>query len=116
VQQYQSLADILKQHSNGATTSQALVNQVGSFTVNSPPKAAEQSPTGNVYALNDLQNAKNYWLIDSGATDHVCISLSEYFSYKSIKPIQISLPNGHHVFSQFSGTIIFNDKLHLTDV
>jgi len=40
----------------------------------------------------------------------------EFTSYKNIKPIQISLPNGYHVFSIFSGTIVFNKKLHLTDV
>ena len=79
-------------------------------------KVVEQSPTGNVYTLNNLQNAKNYWLIYLGATDHVCMSLSEFTFYKSFKPIQIILPIGHHVFSIFSGTIVFNSKLHLTDV
>jgi len=56
---------------------------------------AERSPTSNILTLNNLQHDRNYWILDSGATDHVCSSLSEFTSYKSIKPIPISLPNGH---------------------
>jgi len=54
--------------------------------------------------------------LDSEVTDHVCSSLSEFTSYKNIKPIPISLLNGHHVFAKYYGTVIFNHKFYLIDV
>ena len=57
----------------------------------------------------------NFWILDSGATDHVCIVLSAFTTYKNIKLILISLPNGNHVYAEYSGTIIFNNKFHLKD-
>ena len=37
----------------------------------------------------------SYWIIDSGATDHICSSLSNFTSYHQINPISVKFPNGN---------------------
>jgi len=110
------LFDLFRQHSCSNPANLAHVNQVGSFTADLTNKATDQSPTGNIYASNSIKKTGNYWILDSGATDHVCTSLSAFNTYKSITPVQISLPNGQNIFSKISGTIVFNLKFYLTDV
>lgn len=34
------------------------------------------------------------WIVDSGATDHISSSLHFFSSYRAIKPMVVSLPNG----------------------
>jgi len=89
---------------------------VGSFTVDLTHKATYQFPTGNIYAFNSIKKTGNYWILDLGATNDVCTSLSSFNTYKSITPVQISLANGQNVFAKNSGTIVFNLKFYLTDV
>jgi len=93
-QQYQVLSDLFRQSTSNNTTNNAQVKQVGSLTADNH-KIIERSPTGNILTLNSSQHGKNYWILDSGAIDQVCSSLSEFTSYKNIKPIPISLHNGH---------------------
>jgi len=107
---------LFRQSTNNNTATNIQVNQVGSFTADTNHKMEERSPTSNILTLNNLQHGRNYWILDLGATDHVCSSLSEFTLYKSIKPIPISLPNGHHVFAKYFGTVIFNHKFYLIDV
>jgi len=54
--------------------------------------------------------------MDLGATDHVCVSLSNFISYKPIKLVPINLPNGHHVLYEYSSTVVFNKKIYLSNV
>ena len=92
------------------------MNQVDSFTVDPAHNGATLSPPGNISVFNTVKPARCLWILDSGATDHVCTSLSDFTSYKSIPPVLISLPNGHRVFTKFYGDAIFNNKFFLTDV
>ena len=46
----------------------------------------------------------------------MCIILSAFTTYKSIKPILINLPNGNHVYVEYSGTVVFNNKFYLINV
>jgi len=59
---------------------------------------------------------KTCWILDIGAADHVCVSLSNFFSYKTIKPIPINLPDGYHVLANYSSTIVFNQICYLSNV
>ncbi|XP_019435227.1 PREDICTED: uncharacterized protein LOC109341724 [Lupinus angustifolius] len=52
----------------------------------------------------------------SGATNHVCHSLSLYQNFKRIKPLLITLPNGNQVIANYSGTVVFSNDLYLTNV
>ncbi|GJS45629.1 retrovirus-related pol polyprotein from transposon RE1 [Tanacetum coccineum] len=42
-------------------------------------------------------NVKEIWIIDSGATDHICITLLRMHDVHTCSPILISLPNGQQV-------------------
>jgi len=65
----------------------------------------DQPPTGN-----SSIKANFCWVLDSGATDNVCVSLSHFASYKPIKLVPINMPNGHHVLAKYFGTVVFNKK------
>ncbi|XP_068477383.1 uncharacterized protein [Phaseolus vulgaris] len=100
--QIQIINDVLRQNNNDTPPNPIQVNQVDSFSAD--PNAHELSSMGNS------------WIVDSGATDHVCTVLSAFTSYKTIKPVLINLPNGQHVFANYSGTVVFTNKLYLLDV
>ena len=102
--QLQILNDVLRQNQ---------VNQVGSFSAN--PNAHESSSTGK-HSFTSLNHCHNSWIVDFGATDHVCIVLSAFTSYQTIKLVLINLPNGQHAFANYYGTIVFTNKLYLLDV
>ncbi|XP_058008186.1 uncharacterized protein LOC131182858 [Hevea brasiliensis] len=56
---------------------------------------SNQVTTGNTLASSSLGNSlvlscisrSNLWILDTGATDHICFSLSSFTSYKKINPI-----------------------------
>jgi len=114
-QQYQVLSTLIKQNSINSVANYPLVqlNQVGSFVVN---KDQKDSSTGNAIFSNLYTTVKSSWILDSGATDHVCTCLSDFTSYKIIKLVLISLPNGHRFYTSCFGTVVFSNKLYLTDV
>ncbi|XP_019447246.1 PREDICTED: uncharacterized protein LOC109350467 [Lupinus angustifolius] len=72
--------------------------------------ATEQHISGN------SQTTSFTWILDTGATDHVCHSLSLYQNFKRIKPLLITLPNGNQVIANYSGTVVFSNDLYLTNV
>ena len=67
---------------------------------------------GNVHNMT----LANSWIIDSGATDHICTSLHHFISYKRITPIYINLPNSSTVSAHYTGTVAFHTNFHLLDV
>ena len=111
--QIQIINDVLRQNNNDTPPNPIQVNQVGSFSTD--PNAHELSSTGK-HSFSSLNHSHNSWIVDSGATDHVCTVLSAFTSYKTIKPVLINLPNGQHVFANYSGTVVFTNKLYLFDV
>lgn len=58
----------------------------------------------------------SFWMLDSGASDHICTNLQSFSSYQKIKPISVQLPNGTLITTYFSGTIYFPASLYLHDV
>jgi hypothetical protein len=56
------------------------------------------------------------FILDTGATDHVCHSLHFFQFIKRIKPINIKLPNGSLVQACHAGSISFDQNFHLSDV
>jgi len=54
------------------------------------------------------------WVIDSGATDHICSSLTYFTSYHKINPISVKLPNGNQVIANYSGSDFVNQN-HVID-
>jgi hypothetical protein len=71
--------------------------------------------TGIICSIQNSQKLESF-ILDTGATDHVCFSIKFFQCLKRIKPITIKLPNGSSVTTCFVGSILFTSKFHLTDV
>jgi len=72
-QQRQFLTNILRQQNLEDLAPHTQINQVCTFTADEIPNF-EQSSTGKF--LSSLSIIKESWIIDSGATNHVCASFS----------------------------------------
>ena len=85
-----------------------------------PPQVTQtlmsQSGSGNFMPTHLSSRPDGPWILDSGASDHICFSLAHFVNYKRIKPIQIKMPNGSSVFAQFSGTVEFSPHFYLINV
>ncbi|XP_020211585.1 uncharacterized protein LOC109796311 [Cajanus cajan] len=91
-QQYQILMGLIQQSTNSSSASPSShINHVGS--VSSCSTQPSPSP-GNCFSTSASTYNLTSWVIDSGATDHISSSLSNFFSYRSINPIVIKLPTG----------------------
>jgi len=51
------------------------------------------------------------WIIVSGASDHICSSLSLSDSYKHITPVQVRLPNGPTSYAKISLELLSLERL-----
>ncbi|GAU36120.1 hypothetical protein TSUD_374830 [Trifolium subterraneum] len=51
-----------------------------------------------------LQVPISSWILDSGASHHICNSLNWFQSYIEINPMNIKLPNGNFAIAKYSGT------------
>lgn len=58
------------------------------------PSIQIPSPSGTALTLNSSFGTDT-WIIDTGATDHVCKNLKMFQSYRKINPLPIKLPDGH---------------------
>lgn len=56
------------------------------------------------------------WILDSGASDHVCPYIHFFSTYKKINPITVKLPNGVVLYAHYSGSIFLNSDFCLHDV
>lgn len=55
------------------------------------------------------------WIIDSGASDHICSSSSWFISHDEVQPINVRLPNDHYL-ARHVGTIKFSPDFIITSV
>jgi len=76
--------------------------------------------SNQVFVIHSNQTGNNFissfssWIIDSGATDHICSSLTYFTSYHQINPIYVKLPNGNQVIVNYSGSVFLNQN-HVID-
>jgi len=63
---------------------------------------------------NKFLSSFSSWILDSGATDHICSSLNHFTSYHQINPIYVKLPNGNQVISNYSICVFVNQN-HVID-
>jgi hypothetical protein len=75
----------------------------------------DSSTSGNHSSLNSM-SASSYWILDSGANEHICSSSHWFYSLHSIDPISVSLPNGASISVNTAGTIHLTDKISLQNV
>nr|KYP51308.1 Retrovirus-related Pol polyprotein from transposon TNT 1-94 [Cajanus cajan] len=53
--------------------------------------------------------SSSLWVLDTGATDHICLSQHLFDSLNPIKPIPISLPNQTTILAKFSSIVRLGD-------
>jgi len=63
---------------------------------------------------NKFISSFSSWIIDSGATNHICSSLTYFASDQQIHPISVKLPNGNQVIVNYSGSFFLNQE-HVID-
>jgi hypothetical protein len=117
-EQFEKLMSLLQSsyvnHASGSATS----NQVRSFLPAYPSATSKQGTILTNYSNSLICNniALDTWIIDSGASHHICATLSWFQSYSEITPMIIKLPNGNHVTTKFVGTIVFYPDFSLNGV
>lgn len=74
----------------------------------------EVPATSNVVRL--YGKAINNWIVDTGASHHICYDSSLMDSLFNIRPIEAGLPNGETTQAIKIGCVKFNDKLTLKNV
>ena len=74
--------------------------------------------TFNHQCLSSLYNAlpNGSWIIDSGATMHVCSDLARFSGLSTVTGVKVSLPNGHKEPISHIGSIIVSPTITLHNV
>jgi hypothetical protein len=101
--QHQALLALLQ---NSTSISSHNVNQLSTKPYNS---------TGIICTFPTTHKSECF-ILDTGATDHVCFSKSFFQCIRKIKPITIKLPNGSVISTCYAGSIVFDNQFFLTDV
>lgn len=100
-------------HCNASTS-----KQVCSFNTAGPSSADTKGMKISHFFYSSICNniALDTWIIDSGASHHICASLHWFHSYSEINPMIIKLPNGNHVTTKYAGTVVFSSSFSITNV
>jgi len=73
--------------------------------------------TQNLCLLSSVADWKNIWIVDTGATDHMCHNRDLFTDLTSLfKPVVVTLPDGKSIPVTQSGTIVFSNTLSLHGV
>ena len=57
-----------------------------------------------------------YWIVDSGATSHICYSQHLFSSMKLVQDAYVTLPDKSKIPIHFVGIVKLSNRLILTDV
>ncbi|XP_058774395.1 uncharacterized protein LOC131648677 [Vicia villosa] len=109
-----SISNSLDMESGNSTMTQdqftALMELIQKSGLNQATMSASSYQVGTANSLADnfqlpspIHNP-SFWIVDSGASDHICGSISWFQSYIAIPLIHVRLPNGHFLLSKYSGT------------
>lgn len=116
-EQFQQLMQMLNNHSMQPNTSQ-VNSSICEKSMNPDGNSFSfESFVANVYKSSSKLQLYHSWIIDTGATDHMC-SNKDFFSF--LTPISqshsIGMPNGHHTSVSFIGDVKLHDSLILHGV
>jgi hypothetical protein len=89
---------------NGASTS-----NMGNVAVMN-----HQGSTNVAYSYN--HSSYGAWIIDSGASDHICSNVALFDDYHDITPIQVKMPNGTIAHAKQAGSVKLSDKFVVNNV
>lgn len=88
--------------------------------MNQSAKSPEGHMAGMVVSTSNVvlsNTSSNTWLIDTGATDHMCCNYEILSDLTTLLvPIHIALPNGTSILVTHIGSVHFNDKIHISNV
>ncbi|GAU26487.1 hypothetical protein TSUD_294560 [Trifolium subterraneum] len=104
-EEYQALMSILKNNARSA-------GECTSSQVNSLSRFVTSTSSNTIPGINST----TAWILDSGATDHVCNSLHLLTNHKKIFPIPFKLPNGNRVIADIVGDIQVTKNIVLHNV
>jgi hypothetical protein len=94
-----------------STTSSTATNQVGSASF------IDHSSVNQGTCHHNFKSCSlGTWIIDSGASHHICNSIQWFHSFNEITPVHVKLPNGNSVVARFSGIVKFSDAFSLSNV
>lgn len=103
--QFNTLMDLIQKSGIGQSSGHASSNQV----------VVGHLSTGNTSHYMH-SSSHSSWIIDSGASDHICSSIKWFHSYKQIIPVNVRLPNGQCLTTSYSGTIHFSPEFIVYNV
>jgi hypothetical protein len=91
--------DLIQQSSTSGNSAQA---QVAALT-----SKVSDTPSGSSFVFSVQTHSHSTWIIDSGATDHVCCDICLFDSLSSLRPnvITVNLPNGDIVVASSIGIV-----------
>ncbi|XP_068498583.1 uncharacterized protein [Phaseolus vulgaris] len=81
--------------------------------------SVQTSEKGNESSVQSFEKGKvctHFWILDTGATDHVSCDLTLFLSHHEIKPIRIRLPNNTHVIARRAGTVLLSREFMIHNV
>jgi hypothetical protein len=97
---------------NGASTSNlgnvTVMNHQGNTAMN------HQGNTNAAYSYN--HSSYGAWIIDSGASDHICSNITLFDDYHDITPIQVKMPNGTIAHAKQAGSVKLSDNFVVNNV
>ncbi|XP_057456379.1 uncharacterized protein LOC130747451 [Lotus japonicus] len=125
-EQYQKLLNLIQGTADTQSVSSSHINQLriheGPHQINQIHPHHGTTSKGKCttivlsYYPPPLPKACSEWILDSGATVHVCSRLELFHTFFKINPMSVQLPNGNTVKAQLAGTVIFTPLLSLINV
>ncbi|XP_045800552.1 uncharacterized protein LOC123894567 [Trifolium pratense] len=111
-EQYDKLMSLLQNSNLASTSASASSVKVGSSMVTDHTSVIHKGISHSLHNACVLGT----WIIDLGASHHICSSLSWFQSYIEINPINITLPNGNFAIAKLFGTVQFSPQFVITNV
>lgn len=106
-QQYQQLMTLLSPH-------------FSSQIKDTPPESTTSSTyTSGIclsISMNDTFSSVHYWILDSGASRHICSNLKAFINLRPVQNSNVILPNNTSLAVHLCGDVIISSQLTLRDV
>jgi len=114
-EQYTQLVSLLQQanlvpSASIPSTSNATTNHIKATPLISTSFSASSLVNAGIPSI------PNYWLLDSGANEHICGNISYFTSFHRIKPVCVNLPNKTTILVHYAGNVVFTPQFYLTNV
>ncbi|KAL5537407.1 hypothetical protein UlMin_045834 [Ulmus minor] len=90
--------------------------QASSSNILEPSTTDSSGPSVSNFAGNNTSFCSNSWIIDSGATHHVCNNLAMFDSSVAVHDVKVTLPNGINVPILRIGSVHLSQAVKLHNV